>query len=158
MTDTTGKHPSDMTPQEIINEMAAQMGVEDEITPEALEQITTALMDRIGERDMEAEFTEAREAVLTYLNKLEQDDVIGALVAITHQDPAGIIALLGSLVLYWADFLRNKDEDETAETLPAGEMARVTFDSAEKHGHHGPGCGHGHAEPHLRAVPDEADA
>lgn len=115
----------------MMDAMAAELRANgEEITPEAVAQMTDSVMEQIGEGIMQGEFDRHRQGVYTYLDNLEKDDTMAAVYALKDLDQAGVIAVLGSLINLWGDLFRDID-DGPAMTL--GAMAKYTFDAIDRH-------------------------
>ena len=112
----------------LLDKAAAEMGLTAEnVTPEHLTALRQVVEDAIGEDAMRDSYTVHREATYAYLNATGRGDTLAAVMAVRECDPAGIISVLGTIVTYWADLLR--DDTDTRESMPAGDMARITFDA-----------------------------
>jgi hypothetical protein len=125
MTDTTAEIGR------MMDAMAAELRANgEEITPEAVAQMTESVLDQIGEGVMQGEFDRHRQGVYTYLDNIQDDNTMAAVYAIKDLDPAGVIAILGSLVNFWGDLLRGLDD---GPEMTLGAMAKYTFDAVDRH-------------------------
>lgn len=106
---------------EIATEVKGTLG-EDAPTDELVEEMARLVSERAGEEYMAAQFLAHQEAVFQYLEHMENDNMVAAVMAVRDSDPAGIISILGLLARFWADMLRGDEEG-----VSIADMARMTF-------------------------------
>jgi hypothetical protein len=95
------------------------------MTQQLLDTLIDEFQEGVDADEIAEEFDKHRDAVCRYLDFIEKHQTLEAVTTLLGLDPPGIISLMGALLRFWGEMLRD------GEDVTLGDMARLTYHSME---------------------------